>query len=124
MSMSRSRLFAVGVVTAGAGAAVALGNALPQLLGALTPVPAAIGETAPAQKAPPKAPDKGEKRDERGKAGEPKREARVEAPGAEVNVDDASGKVTVKAPQTDVRVDPEKGRVQVRAPYVDLDIRW
>jgi hypothetical protein len=51
-------------------------------------------------------------------------EVRVDAPGAEVNVDKERGKVIVRAPHTDVDVDPEKGQVKVRAPYVNLDIRW
>lgn len=123
MSLSRSRLVAVSLVTVGVGAAVALGNALPQWRSVLSPVPGAIGETAPERK---KAPDAGvaDERDKQEEANQARRGVQVEAPHTEVNVDKASGKVTVKAPHTDVRVDTEKGRVQVRAPYVNLDIRW
>jgi hypothetical protein len=118
MSLSRSRLVAVGTVTLGLAAAAALGSGLPQVRSALSiAVPSAIGETPPAEKAPPKA-DKDEA------AAEPKGTVRVEAPHTQVNVDKERGKVVVKAPHTEVNVDPEKKRVQVRAPFVDLDIRW
>ncbi len=118
MSLSRSHLSAVGLVALGLSAAVVLGSAVPQLRGVLSlAVPGAVGETAPAEKAPPKPAGKEDK-------AEPEGEVRVEAPRTQVNVDKASGKVSVKAPHTDVRVDPEKKRVQVRAPFVDLDIRW
>lgn len=119
MSLSKSHLLAAGLVTAGLGAAVLVGNAMPRLRSVLPAgVPAAVGETVPAAKAPPHAADK---QDE---ASPPKGAVRVEAPHTEVSVDKERGKVTVKAPHTDVRVDPDKGRVQVRAPYVNLDIRW
>jgi hypothetical protein len=119
MSLSKSRLFAVGVVTAGLGAAALLVNAVPQLRSGLSlGVPGALGETAPVEKPPARAADKP------ADASQPKDAVRVEAPHTQVNVDKERGKVSVKAPHTDVRVDPEKRRVQVRAPYVDLDIRW
>ena len=119
MSLSKSHLLAAGLVTAGVGAAVLLGNAVPQLRSALSlGVPGAVGETVPAEKAPPQAADKEDE------ASRPKGGVRVQTPHTEVNVDKERGKVTVKAPHTDVHVDPDKGRVQVRAPYVNLDIRW
>jgi len=118
MSQSKSRLLAVGTVTLGLGAAAVLASVVPQVRSALSlAVPGAVGETAPAEKAPPKA-DKDEA------ATEPKGTVRVEAPHIQVNVDKERSKVVVKAPHTDVSVDPEKKRVQVRAPFVDLDIRW
>lgn len=119
MSLSKSHLLAAGLVTAGLGAAVLLGNAVPQLRSVLPAGgPGAVGGTVPAEKAPPQAADK------RDGASQREGGVRVEAPHTEVNVDKERGKVTVKAPHTDVRVDPDKGRVQVRAPYVNLDIRW
>jgi hypothetical protein len=119
MSLSKSRVLAVGLLTAGVGAAVVLPNAVPQLRNNVSlGVPGAFGETAPAEKAPP---GEAGKKDE---ANPPKGAVRVQAPHTEVLVDKERGKVTVKAPHTDVRVDPDERRVQVRAPYVDLDIRW
>ena len=119
MFLSRSHLLAAGLVTAGLGAAVLLGNAVPQLRSVLPDgVPDAVGETVPAAKTPPQAADKQDG------ASRPEGAVRVEAPQTEVSVDTERGKVSVKAPHTDVRVDPDKGRVQVRAPYVNLDIRW
>ena len=113
MLLSKSRLFAVGLLMAGLGAAVVLGTALPQWRSAL-----AAGATAPADKAPS---DAAGKHDETGP-----REGgmRVEAPHAKVDVDKERGKVSVSAPHTEVSVDPDEGRVRVRAPCVDLDIRW
>jgi hypothetical protein len=106
-------------VTLGLSAVALLAGTVPQVRGVLSlAVPGAIGETAPAEKALPKAADKN------GKAADSNGTVRVEAPHTRVNVDKEHGKVVVKAPHTDVNVDPEKKRVQVRAPFVDLDIRW
>jgi hypothetical protein len=118
MSLSRSHLLAVGAVTLGLGAVAVVAGGVPQMRSVLSLVPGAFGETAPAEKAPPKAAQNDDK------ATRPEGKVRVEAPHTRVNVDRERGKVVVKAPHTDVDVDPEKRRVQVRAPFVDLDIRW
>ena len=124
--MSKSRLFASGLVVAGVAAPSRLGYAAPHLgktflasrgdHGTLAQAaPPAIQLVADKQAATP--PAVGAKVD----AG---RNVHVQAPHTTVNVGKDSGKVAVTAPHTDVKVDPEKGRVQVRAPYVNLDIRW
>lgn len=102
MPLSRSRVFAAGLLTAGLGTAAVLGWAVP----------------APTQNAPLLVADKQEE------TKQPDGSIRVDAPSTEVEVDKERGKLSIKAPHTDVRVDPDKGRVQVRAPYVNLDIRW
>ena len=128
MILSKSGLFASGLVVAGVAGAIALSYGAAHLGQSLLPgrgddgkraqaTPPAVQLVADKQAGTPPTTAPGTKVD-------PGRNVHVEAPHTSVNVGKDSGKVAVTAPHTDVKVDPDKGRVQVRAPYVNLDIRW
>src|SRR5262245_3336020 len=113
MSVSKVRLLALGLTAAGLVAA-----------GALTNVGQAVRNGLQLNAAEPVAGDPARVAEAAKPASRDDNDVHVNAPGTQVSVDKASGKVSVTAPHTDVRVDPDKGQVRVRAPYVNLDIRW